>query len=160
MQIETQRFGTIELKDEKIIHFPVGLPGFEDIHEFILLEVEESRPLFWLQSTSNMYIALPVIIPFEILDDYYFQVRDQELEELHIEDQNDLLILCVVVIPEDIQNMTANLAAPIIVNTKPGIGKQIIIDAKETPVRFPIYELIMQKLKGGGQNAGVVEEEK
>lgn len=156
MFIETAKFGDFDIKDGRIIDFPIGIPGFEDLHKFIILEINESKPLFWLQSVESKFISLPVIIPFEFLDDYFIEIRDSELGELKIEDKNDLLIMNVVVIPDQIQNMTVNLAAPIIINAKIGVGKQIIIDAKELPVRYPIYKTIMEKLRGGNTDAGTV----
>lgn len=157
MFIETERFGNFDSEDVRIIDFPVGLPGFEELKKFIILEISETKPLYWLQSAEDKYIALPVIIPFEFIDDYYIDIRDSELGELDIQDQNDLLILNVVVVPEDMKKMTANLAAPIIINTRAGKGKQIIIDAAELPIRYPIYDAIINKLKGGAKDAGAVE---
>ncbi len=158
MLIDTDRFGTFDTKDSKLIEFPQGLPGFEDLHNFIILEVGQTKPIYWLQSTENKYIALPVILTFEILDDYYIDIRDNELEELFVESQNDLLIMNVVVIPNPIEKMTVNLAAPIVINAVKGIGKQIIVDAKTMPIRMPIYEAIMKNIaKEGENNAGAVE---
>lgn len=158
MLIDTDRFGTFDTKDSKLIEFPQGLPGFEDLHYFIILEVGQTKPIYWLQSTEDKHIALPVILTFEILDDYYIDIRDNELEELHVESQNDLLIMNVVVIPEAISKMTVNLAAPIVINAVRGIGKQIIVDAKTMPIRMPVYEAIMNKIaKGGRDDAGAVE---
>lgn len=158
MLIDTDRFGTFDTRDSKLIKFPQGLPGFEDLHDFIILEVGHTKPIYWLQSTEDKFIALPVILTFEVLDDYYIDIRDNELDELHIESQNDLLIMNVVVIPEQIEKMTVNLAAPIVINAVRGIGKQIIIDAKSMSVRMPIYDAIMKRVDEGGQeDAGTVE---
>lgn len=158
MLIDTDRFGTFDTKDSKLIEFPQGLPGFEELHNFIILEVVQTKPIYWLQSTDNKFIALPVILTFEILDDYYIDIRDNELEELFVESQNDLLIMNVVVIPDQIEKMTVNLAAPIVINAVRGTGKQIIVDAKTMPIRMPIYEAIMKNISKGGQsNAGAVE---
>ncbi len=157
MLIETERFGTFELKDRKTLNFPNGIPGFEELRTFVLLETEETRPLFWLQSVENKHIALPVIIPFEVISDYYVDVRENELQDLFLENPGDLLILTVVVIPDDIKKMTANLASPIVINAKRGIGKQLVIDAATLPLRYPIYEVIMQKLvKEGQADAGTI----
>ncbi len=156
MHIETSRFGDFEFPDNKVISFPSGLPGFEDLQRFVILEIEKSKPLYWLQSTDNKYIALPAMIPFELMDNHSLQVRDSDLEELHVEEQSDLIVMNVVVIPEDIRQMTVNLAAPIIINAKEGIGKQILIDAKELPIRYPIYDAVMRAAKGGKENAGAV----
>ncbi len=156
MLIETARFGEFDLNDSKIIDFPNGIPGFEELHKFIILEINETKPLYWLQSTENKYICLPVVIPFELLEDYYIEIRENELKDLEVDHNNDLLILNVVVIPETIEKMTVNLAAPIIINLKLGAGKQIVIDAADLPVRFPIYDAVMRKLKGGEADAGSV----
>ena len=157
MYIETARFGSFDLKDSKVIRFPGGLPGFEELHEFIILEISETRPLYWLQSTENKYISLPVIIPFELMDDYFIEIRENELKGLQIENKNDLLILNVVVVPEDLAKMTANLAAPIIINLKLGVGKQLVIDATDLPIRYPIYTAVMKKVKGGDADAGSIQ---
>lgn len=157
MLIETERFGTLELKDRKTLEFPNGIPGFEELRNFILLETEETRPLLWLQSLENKHIALPVVIPFEIINDYYVDVRENELHDLTLEAPEDLLILCVVVIPQEVQKMTANLASPIVINTKLGKGKQLVIDAATLPLRYPIYDEIMKKLVEGGEaHAGTI----
>ena len=158
MIIETDKFGSFDTKDSKIIEFPLGIPGFEDLQKFIILEISDTKPIYWLQSTQNPGIALPVIISFEIIDDYNIDIRENELDDLHVESENDLLIMNVVVIPPDMKKMTVNLAAPIIINAKRGLGKQIIIDAKELPIRMPVYEAVMRSLIGGEKNAGAVKE--
>jgi len=158
MLIDTDRFGRFDTKDSKVIVFPSGVPGFEELHQFIILEIAQTKPIYWLQSTENKFVALPVILSFEILDGYYIDIRDAEMENMHVESQNDLLVMNVVVIPENIQDMTVNLAAPIIINAKRGIGKQIIVDALELPLRFPVYEAIMKSLQGGDGNAGAIQE--
>ena len=158
MLIDTDRFGCFDTKDSKLIEFPSGIPGFEDLRYFIILEIGQTKPIYWLQSTENKYVALPVILTFEILDDYYIDIRENELEDLSVESQNDLLVMNVVVIPDQAEKMTVNLAAPIVINTKRGVGKQIIIDAQALPIRWPVYDAIMKSLvKGGEQDAGAVE---
>ena len=158
MVIETDKFGSFDTSDCKTINFPAGLPGFEDLHKFIILELSETKPIYWLQSVENKHISLPVVITFEILDDYNIDIRDNDLEDLHFESKNDLLIMNVIVIPEDIKKMTVNLAAPIIINAKHGIAKQIIIDAVELPIRYPVYEAVMKSIEGGAADAGTVKE--
>lgn len=157
MNVETDRFGTFDIKDNKVIEFPWGLPGFEDLKKYIILEVSDTKPIYWLQSTENKFIALPVIVSFELLSDYNIYIKENELEGLYVESKNDLLILNVMVIPQDVKDMTINLAAPIVINVKHGIGKQIIIDAKELPIRYPGYEVVMKGRKEG-KDAGTVTE--
>ncbi len=159
MIINTERFGSFDTKDSKLIEFQSGLPGFEELRFFIILEIAQTKPIYWLQSIENSHVALPVILTFEVLEDYYIDIRENELEDLFVESQNDLLVMNVVVIPEQVDKMTVNLAAPIVINTKRGIGKQIIIDAQALSVRWPVYDAIMKSLqRGGEQDAGTVQE--
>ncbi len=157
MIVET-RFGTSETSENKIIDFPSGIPGFEELHKFIIIEAENTKPIYWLQSIENKHIALPVIVSFEIINDYNINIRENELEDIRLESKDDLLILNVVVIPEDARKMTVNLAAPVVINAKRGIGKQIIIDAAELPLRYPVYEAIRNSLKGGEKDACTLAE--
>jgi flagellar assembly factor FliW len=159
MKVETDRFGVFELEEKNKIKFPSGLPGFEELHEFMILKILDTRPIYWLQSIENKFISLPVIIPFEIFEDYCIEIDDTEMHDLNIESQNDILVINVVVIPEDIKKMTVNMAAPIIINAKHGTGRQIIIDSGELSVRHPVYEDIMRTLSGGDADAGTDSQE-
>lgn len=159
MRVETDRFGVFELDEKNMIRFPSGLPGFEDLKEYIVLKILDTKPIYWLQSIENKYISLPVIIPFEIFEDYCIEIDDNELMDLNIESQNDILVLNVVVIPDEITKMTANMAAPIIINARLGTGKQLLIDSQDLPVRHPVYEDIMNVLTGGEADAGTDEKE-
>lgn len=153
MKVVTDRFGDFELEEKNKIVFPSGLPGFEELREFIVLKIIDTRPIYWLQSIENKYISLPVIIPFEIFEEYCIEIDEKETDDLKIESQNDILIMNVVVIPDDITKMTVNMAAPIIINAKAGIGKQIIIDAKDLSMRQPVYEQVLKVLNGGDEDA-------
>jgi len=157
--IETDKFGVVDIQDNRVIDFPTGLPGFEGLKRFIIMEIEETKPIYWLQSTEDKHISLPLILTFDIFHDYYIDIRDSDLEGLQFESNTDLSIMNVVVIPEKIEEMTVNLAAPIVINVKRGIAKQIIVDAAELPIRFPVYEAVMKSLEGGGENAGLITEE-
>ena len=60
MQINTTRFGTVELLPEDILLFPAGLFGFEEALHWVLLGDAENDSLAWLQSVSQPELALPV----------------------------------------------------------------------------------------------------
>lgn len=160
MLIKTDRFGDLELEKVQIINFPSGLPGFEDLHDFLILDIEETKPIYWLQSVENKYISLPVVNPFEIFGDYSVDINDDDIAELNIDSQMDLQLVHVVVIPVDMTEMTANMVAPIVINSKLGIGKQTIIDSKDLLVRQPIYIDVMKTLIGGKSDAGSIEKER
>lgn len=56
MNIETLTWGTLDIKDEQIYHFPKGIPGFEDDIDFALITVEDG-PFSYLQSLQNQSVS-------------------------------------------------------------------------------------------------------
>lgn len=161
MQIETLRFGALEIDEKKILRFAAGLPGLDDCRGFAILQFEESSPLHWMQSLDKPEICLPIINSFSIFHDYAFDISDEDVEELGLAGPEDLYIVSVVVIPEKhIEQMTANMIAPIIINHRTGAAKQIIISNGEYNARQPIFTAICNLLKEDEADAGAITQDK
>ena len=139
MQIETIRFGTIEIDETKLITFNDGIPGLEEYEAYALLQFEESYPIIWLQSNDEGAICLPVLDTFAVLSEYVFDIDDADVKDLQLSGPEDLHVVSVLVIPDDIQRMTVNLAAPVIINTVTGKAKQIILPGSDYNVRAPVF---------------------
>lgn len=148
MQIQSTRFGTLEIEPDRIITFPEGVPGFED-KRFILLTPEDTAPFCWLQSVDSPEVAFVVSEPSVFLPDYKPEIPDSVYQELECTADDEILILVVLVIPEDIKKMTANLAAPIVINVEKRLAKQEILSTGDYPLRYNLYE----SLYGKGGNA-------
>lgn len=153
MKIATRRFGEVEIDDKKIITFPQGIPGFENVGRYTLISHDKTYPISWLQAVDVPYISLPVIDPFTILPEYAFDVSDNDVADLALNAKSDLYILSVVVIPENIKKMTVNLSAPILINIRTNLGKQIIIDGRDYELRRPIFELVCKKFREVSKDA-------
>jgi len=160
MQIETVRFGSVEIDDAKLIVFKDGIPGLEEYRRYALLQFEESYPIIWLQSADEGGICLPVLDTFAVLTDYVFDIADEDVNELELKGPEELHVVSVLVIPEDIQGMTANLAAPIIINTVSGKAKQIVLTGSDYNVRAPVFNEVYKAVKReeGDSDAGSVKE--
>jgi flagellar assembly factor FliW len=155
MDIDTLRFGQLSVDEKKLLRIQNGLPGLEDCREFAILQFEESNPLHWLQSTQRAEICLPIINSFAICPDYAFDISDEDVAELALKGPEDVYVVSVVLIPEqDIEQMTANLVAPIIINHHSGAAKQIIINSGEYNVRFPVFQAICNLIKEDEADAG------
>lgn len=149
MKIPTAHFGEVEIDDNKILVFEKGLPGLEEDIKYALLSNEDSRPISWLQSLDHSEISLPVMDPFLICPDYSFDISQNDVETLSIEDIKDVYVLSVLVIPKNKNAMTINLSAPIIINVRNSKGKQIILDDRKYRVRVPVSELLAKSGKDG-----------
>jgi flagellar assembly factor FliW len=158
MHLSTMRFGEIEIEESKIISFPKGLPGLEDTKRFALIHHDKTYPIDWLQSVDDPRISLPVVEPFLVMPDYEFNISDSDAGELSASRRSDLHVLNVVVIPEKLEDMTVNLAAPILINVRMNLAKQIIFDRKNYQIQYPAFEPICKYFREVRTHAGAVEE--
>jgi flagellar assembly factor FliW len=51
-------------------------------------------------------------------------------------------VYSIVVVPEDIRKMTANLMAPVVINNRLKLGKQIVLDNNIYKTKHYIFEEI------------------
>lgn len=154
MSFQTRRFGQIEVPEDKVIRFKDGIPGLECMRRSILIKVEETIPFYWLQSVEDGDIAFPVINPLIIDETYSPSVEESIFEELELERDEDLLVVNVAVIPQEVSGMTANMAAPLLINIARNIGRQVILDNNNCQMRQPIYEAVCRNLKEEHERAG------
>lgn len=140
MNIVTKNFGLVSYNEEDVLHFDDGIPGFEGLRSFILLSVDEYTPFKWLQSLDDTDIAFVIIDPKVVVKDYKVEINEEAIRLLDIKDINHLLVFAIVVIPEEIEKMTANLKAPIIINAENNKGMQILLDNDDYMIKHPILK--------------------
>jgi flagellar assembly factor FliW len=138
--VKSHELGHEDNKIKDVITFDEGLPGFEHLKSFVLLNPQKDLPFKYLQSTKEPSIALVVVDPYLYIEEYSFNIDEDVIGALEIKEPCDVLVLSVMVIPEDIRKMSINLAAPIIINTKNLKGKQLILQDEKYEIRFPVYE--------------------
>lgn len=152
MKIATKLFGEIEVDDTKKINFVQGIVGFPELKDFLLIHDSESSStaIRWMQSIQEPAFAMPVIDPLSILPEYNPQIEDELLAPLEIQDENNILVLVTITVPKEIEKMSVNLKAPIIINGENRRANQIIADEDGFAVKYPIYEM----LKAAKEKAG------
>ncbi|MBP2071900.1 flagellar assembly protein FliW [Thermoanaerobacterium butyriciformans] len=148
MDIVTRNFGVVSYNEEDVLHFDEGIPGFEGLKSFILLSSEEFTPFKWLQSLDDTDIAFVIIDPKAIIKDYNVELDEETVKLLDIKNLNHILVFAIVVIPDEIEKMTANLKAPIIINAENNKGMQILLDNDEYMIKHPI----LKELKNADTN--------
>ncbi len=120
------RLGEQSIDESKIIYFPKGIIGFEDMHEFTLLQINEDAPMLILQSISEPSLGLLVADPYSFLPDYSLKVGDAEQKLLCLESPADATVLVTVTIPHGKPHLTSlNLTGPILINAHKKIGLQV-----------------------------------
>lgn len=139
MKATSKFFGEFEYRKKDIINFPKGMPGFEDTREYVIIDNPDGGGVFkWLQSLERPDLAFVVINPFIIKPDYDFELPDWAADRLGLGCAEDALVLTIVTVPENINNMTTNLKAPIVINTKNGMAIQVALDDERYSLRHPM----------------------
>lgn len=145
MKVNTKAFGLIEVDEKQKVIFPLGLYGFEDFREYVIMDAEH-QPFYWLQSIEDRDTAFVLINPFLFRKDYEVNLENDELAEIGIRAPESALIFAIVTIPADGTPMTANLQGPLIVNRENMTGKQAIL----SDVRWKTRHDIIAELNAAG----------
>ena len=148
MKMQTKHFGEIDYDASLAIDFPEGLPGFLEHRKFILLIENENDDTFcWLQSIENGDLAFALINIYNVLPDYNPLVSPEEVSVLGDLGGNNLMVYNVLVIPDDIKEMRANLRAPIIINPTTRKGKQVVLANESYDLKYKIFNEVNSSQK-------------
>lgn len=146
MKIETKFFGAVEIDDTQIVDFAHGIPGFENERKFAVLKHDDS-PFHVLQSVDRSGLAFILIELGKVAPDYEIDLPDEVVAELKLEKPEEALVCAIVVLPANISQATANLAAPIVINIKEKRGVQIILNNPAYGVKHPLFSQVREESK-------------
>lgn len=140
MELETRQFGVLEVSEEEILHAPKGLLGFETFERFVLVDHEESRPFRWLQSVDAPELSFVIVSPAVFFADYRVSVNAKEVADIKVSRPEDVDVYVIVTVPEDMNQMTANLQGPILINQKESLLKQLVLTDSAWSVQHSIVK--------------------
>jgi flagellar assembly factor FliW len=117
--VETKNFGRVEYDAESALEFPRGLPGFEERRGFLPLHQPDTDPLIFLQSLEDpglCFVTIPVGV---IAPDYRLEAEAEDLASVGLPPEPRLgeEAFCLVVLSIREEGPTANLLAPLVVNS-------------------------------------------
>ena len=137
---EGNRYEIFSTQSERPIIFPEGILGFEDVHQYVLQLNEEIKPFLILQSIDHPELSFICIESFGICKGFSINLPQPCAEFLGLTREIDSLVLSLVTVRRDIEEMTANLMSPIVVNLDKMLAKQVIISNSQYPVRYNILK--------------------
>ena len=143
MDIQSTRFGTLSVDDERIIEFPSGLLGFPEHKRFALIQTGEENYFFWLQSVDEPNLAFVVADPGIFFKGYEVPLRDETRQELRLgEEEGAERFLQVFVICNKVGEwLTGNLLGPLVVNAGNRLAQQVVLTEKKWTTRQPLLRL-------------------
>jgi flagellar assembly factor FliW len=131
LQIQSRQLGTVDVKQEDILEFPNGVPGFEQRRRFVLVEKAEVRPIVFLQCVDDPEICF-FTAPAALVDPrYQLAATPEDLRVIGLDDQQqpsikqDVICLAVLAAPEN-GRWTANLLAPVLIEPRSRRGVQAV----------------------------------
>ena len=133
--VESSRFGTLEIEQSAVIEFPTGLIGLGGTRWTLVGDITDG-PFQWLHSLEDGDLALPVTNPWAFFADYEVELSDADTAKLGADEAT---VLVTVRASTELADFSANLRAPILIAE--GRGHQMINEAKDAPVRAPLFEI-------------------
>jgi len=139
MNVQTTRFGTVEVDDSRIIHFPAGLLGFSSYKNYALLQPDDDGVFFWLQSVESPDLAFVVSDPSMWVEDYEATIRREQMRELGLSSIDDAQVF--VIVNKYDQSLTANLQGPLVINLRNQQAMQLVLAEKRWTTRHEILTM-------------------
>lgn len=162
MIIKTGRFGELTVGENEIITIPEGIMGFPEYKKYCLVDPGDDTLILWLQSIEDSSVAFPVLEPKIFRADYTARLSANELRELKLDNVNQSAVFSILTIPEnseEISQMTANLKAPLVINLKEQIARQVILQENEYSIKHLMFkELRSHLITIQAQRRGIVKE--
>ena len=138
MKFISKVHGEMQYEENNIITFNKGIPGFNELKKFILLDLQEYEPFKLLQSLEDDEISLIVTSPYEFFNEYEIKLSEETIKNLKIDSPEQVMILTTVTLNSDVKKITTNLQGPIVINTSNNFGEQIILDNSKYKVKSPL----------------------
>jgi flagellar assembly factor FliW len=115
------------------IDLAVPMPGFPRHRQFVLVRLNDEGLLYAFTSIEDPELRFLVAPPEPFFPDYAPEIEDEVFAALNTSDPDRLLLL--VVITAGVNETTANLLAPIVVDRDTRRAMQVILNGSGMPVR-------------------------
>lgn len=128
--IRSPWLGEIESDPGAELFFPSGIPGFENEHRILPVEIPSQRPLVYLQSVENAAICFAALPVFVIDSRFHLRLSEEERSALDLPEDCDPVIgadvLCLALLISCGEGVRVNLNAPVVINLHNSRGIQCI----------------------------------
>lgn len=138
MLVASDRFGELEIEEDRVLQFDDGLLGFPEAKRFAMLDTHDTGVYFWLQSLDDPGLAFLSVVPWSFFPDYEPHLPEGEQASLGLRSASEAIVLCLLTVQRDQEAITANLLGPLVVNGTTRKGRQVVLAESGYPVRAPL----------------------
>jgi flagellar assembly factor FliW len=129
---------TATLLDIPVLDLVHPMAGFPEHHRFALVSLDEDGVLCQLRSLDDPALRFLVVPPVAFFPGYAPEVSDDVVADLEISSADDVIVLLVLNAGDSLEATTANLMAPVLVNTVTRRASQVILDDPDLPIAAPL----------------------
>ena len=115
------------------ISMAVPMPGFPAHREFVLVRLNDDGLLYAFTSIQDPELRFLVAPPEPFFPDYAPEIENEVFSALNTRDTDRLLLLTVIT--AGVEETTANLLAPIVVDRDSMRAMQVVLSGSGYPVR-------------------------
>ena len=138
MMLNTKCHGEISYTEDEIIYFQKGILGFDELKKFIIFSLKDNDVCSVIHSIEDENVGFIVTSPFMVDREYEFELSELQEKLLKIKRPEDVEVVNIITINSDLNNITINLRAPIIINKKEKVGEQIVLNSDKYKIKTPI----------------------
>jgi flagellar assembly factor FliW len=121
------KLGEVQYSPDDVVQFPDGLPGFEQLRDFLIVSREECTPFVFLASLDEPGVALP-LVPWRLVG----------VQPVAGANTAGVAAWAVVSIGHGPQDSVANLRAPVVIDLDARLGRQVILADEKLPLAAPV----------------------
>jgi flagellar assembly factor FliW len=139
MRIENTKLGDLEIEDARIVTLPEGILGFSDAHRYVVLDIRKGSDMKWFLSVDRPELAFVVTDPYVWFPEYEMPLGDSDAGVLGFRNDDELSVLAIVTVRgRRKEETTMNLRAPIAVNLRTLLGKQVVLSEDRWGIQVPL----------------------
>lgn len=143
MEVERDNRCVIKtVNPENIFTFPEGILGFEEIKEYCILLNEKVKPFMFMQALNGSDICFVCVESFLVCPEFNLTIPQKTVKTLELVSPQEALILSLVTVRKKVEDITANLMSPIVVNMRTSKAQQVIVENSNFSVRYRIWDHI------------------
>jgi flagellar assembly factor FliW len=135
--LRSSRFGDHDVPVDRLVIFPEGLIGFGAARRFALLDPSEpGSPFRGLVSLDRPELGFVVCDPTALWPRY---ADDLPLADAGSENAGgNMAVLAIVTVPVDAAEMTVDLMAPLVIDWRSRMGRQLVLDTGRYSTRHHV----------------------
>ncbi len=140
VEIETSRFGKIDVPEERIFSFPRGLIGLEHLKRYARLDSVKGDTVQWLQAVDDPETAFLVSEPKTYLPSFELKLWESHPTGASSSgpDLSELEILTILQVDRSTRSLHVHVQAPLLLDPVTRKGVQVITDSEHPTVQIPL----------------------